>query len=97
MPALLTRMSISTPWPSKCSKAARTALHRRRRRRAFDLMPSLDKGPGGSGQFLLVTAVEDDSRACRREAPRHRSPRPSDEPVTSAVLPLRSNKLGQNS
>ena len=42
----------------------------------FDLMAGFRKRPGGIRQLLLVAAVENESRASRREAARHRKPEP---------------------
>ena len=77
MPALLTRMSISTPCGVEMLEGGED--------RAFvgdvegarcDIMPVIRKRLGRIRQLLFVAAVENDCGARRREASRHRKPKP---------------------
>src|ERR1700722_13551254 len=94
MPALLTRMSISTPAASKCSKAAMTAPSSATSKgRVLTLSPS-------SANDFAAFARFPSSRPFRMTLPpaaaRPRaiaSPSPSEDPVTSAVLPVKSKSL----
>ena len=61
----------------------------------FDLMPSVRKSLGGLGELVLVAAVENDLAPASASPRAIESPSPSEDPVTRAVLPLRSNKLAR--
>ena len=58
----------------------------------FDLVSGFRKRLGGIRQLLLVAAVENEFAPAAARPRAIASPRPSEEPVTRAVLPLRSNR-----
>ena len=95
MPALLTRMSISTPVASKCSNAAMTASSSATSKGRVSTFAVIRKP---LCRFISFCSSRPLSMSLARAAARPRaiaSPSPSEDPVTSAVLPLRSNKLGR--
>ena len=59
----------------------------------FDPLPVIRKRLGRIRQLLLVAAVEMSLAPAAERPCAIASPSPSEDPVTSAVLPLRSNKL----
>src|ERR1700733_5813606 len=97
MPALLMRMSIATPSASKCSKAARTAPSS-----ATSKGRVLTFCPASANDFAAFASFVSSRPLRMMAAPAAARPRamarpsPSEEPVTSAVLPLRSNKLDRS-
>src|SRR5580693_1867049 len=60
----------------------------------FDLMPGFRKRLSYAGQLLLVAAVENDSRARRCEASRHREPKPVRGSGNERCLAAEIEKVG---
>src|ERR1700722_18257317 len=95
MPALLTRMSISTPAVSKCSKAAMTAPSSATSKgRVSILWPDSAKDLAALASFCSSRPLSISLAPAAARPRAIASPRPSEEPVTKAVLPVRSKSLG---
>src|ERR1700722_15856857 len=97
MPALLTRMSISTPAASKCSNAAMTAPSSATSKgRVSILWPASAKDLAAFASFCSSRPLRMSLAPAAARPRAIASPSPSDDPVTSAVLPVRSNKLDRS-
>src|ERR1700722_2927099 len=95
MPALLTRMSISTPAASKCSNAAMTAPSSATSKgRVSILWPDSAKDLAALANFCSSRPLRISLAPAVARPRAIASPRPSDDPVISAVLPVRSNRPG---
>src|ERR1700722_16364705 len=96
MPALLTRMSMSTPAASNSSKAEMTASSSATSKaRAATLCPSSAIDLAAPASFVSSRPLRTIAAPAAARPRAIASPSPSEEPVMSAVLPLRSNKLNR--